>query len=40
MAYRANIVRVSQDYAGLPWVHYDVAYQQLGAATGTASGQY
>ena len=34
MAYMANIVRVSQDYAGLAWVRYDVAYHQQAAATG------
>jgi len=29
----ANIVRVSQDYAGLAWVCYDVAYRQQAATT-------
>ena len=34
MAYQATIVRASQDYAGLAWVHYDSAFRRQAALTG------
>ena len=33
MAYMATIVRVSQDFAGLAWVRYDVAFRRQAAVT-------
>ena len=33
MAYMATIVRVSQDYAGLAWVRYDVGFRRQAALT-------
>jgi len=34
MAYQLTIVRVSQDFTGLTWVHYDQGYQAQAALTG------
>ena len=34
MAYLIQIVRVSQDFGGLAWVNYDMAFRRQAAATG------
>jgi hypothetical protein len=34
MAYLATIVRVGQDFAGISWVRYEVAFQRQAALTG------
>ena len=34
MAYMIQIVRVSQDFGGLAWVNYDLAFHRQAAATG------
>ena len=34
MAYLIQIVRVSQDFSGLAWVNYDLAFRRQAAATG------
>ena len=34
MAYQVTIVRVSQNFSGLAWVHYDQAYWRQAALTG------
>ena len=37
MAYLIQIVRVSQDFGGLAWVNYDLAFRRQAAATGNRS---
>ena len=34
MAYAATIIRVSQDYSGLAWQHYDAGFRRRAAITG------
>ena len=37
MAYLIQIIRVSQDFGGLAWVNYDLAFHRQAAATGNKS---
>ncbi len=34
MAYLINIMRVSQDFGGMAWVNYDLAFRRQAASTG------
>ena len=38
MAYVATIIRVSRDFTGLAWQHYDLGFYRQVAITGTDTG--